>query len=338
MYNHTRDCPFWPHIPSRCELIKTLLIVSTIFSITGCLFIIFIIILFKQHKSFVQRFVLLLTFCACLKSIFLLIPTVEKKKGLCQTEAFFIQFLSWAELLWICSISINIVLSLLHKSTARNEKYFHLFVWLVSLFWAIIPILSNEYGPAGFWCWIERDASAMRFGTWYIPMFLLIFVIVGIYCYILYLAFCTSRYKSYDTSEFEDESARSSLQEEVKPLLAYPIIYLILSIPLTAYRIQDATFPNENPDYVLLILSVISSPLLGLFNAIAFSCFQDTFKLLTCSYLSSFCTLCCGQENVRITHNYQGVDNADAASQALLRGDDGNQHEEYGIHPKEITA
>ena len=37
----------------------------------------------------------------------------------------------------------------------------------------------------GLWCWIVRDATGYRFGTWYVPIFLLLVAMVTVYVYII---------------------------------------------------------------------------------------------------------------------------------------------------------
>ena len=320
--NQTAECEFWPQIPSRCDVIFILLTFFTALSVVGCLFIIAVIFLFKLYKYFIQRLILYLSVCAIIKALTFFVP-FDKSYHVCQCQAFMLQFFDWAQLLWVSSITVNIVMAVRGIQTFEYERYFHLFVWCFSLFWSVVPFFGNYYGPAGSWCWIKRDASAVRFGVWYVPLLIIILVMIIAYTYVICLAFKPKN--DIDGSDFEVEQSHALMQGEVKPLLAYPVIYLLFSLPMLIYRIDDIVDPNEPPRYVLLILSVITSPMLGVTNALAFALYGETLKLLTLTRIKSAFLSYCHASPSNIIREYSVIDenpnHTDEENSLLLRAD-----------------
>jgi len=305
--NYSLDCPLWPDHPNQC---KTILIVQRFFSslsLIGCLFIITFIWLFRMYKYFVQRLILFLSISAALSSISFLIGDLYTDHNMCEFQAFIMQYFGWATLLWVVAITINILLVMRNIQSSKYERWFHLFCWGSSLIWATLPFIGNNYGPAGVWCWIKRDATAMRFGTWYIPIFLVIIFLLLAYLKILLFGLQQNGRWS-GTYNAENEHSKSMLAKEVKPLAAFPLIYFILSIPPLIYRIDDFTHPHLFPNYTLMVFSVISAPSVGALNAIAFAFYSELLKQLTweqvkSSFLSHF-----SSSSTRITHNVEVMD------------------------------
>jgi len=107
----------------------------------------------------------------------------------------------------------------------------------------------------------------------------------------------------------ERETDSKLLKEEVKRMLAYPLIYLVLSICPLIFRIDNASHKHDSTNYPLLVLTVIFGPLQGACNAIAFALDNETWRRLTWTEikLAFQSRSCCGPGQV--IHNYQ-VDDA----------------------------
>ncbi|KAJ8364786.1 hypothetical protein SKAU_G00136170 [Synaphobranchus kaupii] len=58
----------------------------------------------------------------------------------------------------------------------------------VPLLMSCLPLFGGYYGPAGAWCWITDSHVAWRFGIWYVPLFILIFLMICCYARIIYVA------------------------------------------------------------------------------------------------------------------------------------------------------
>ncbi len=99
------------------------------------------------------------------------------------------------------------------------------------------------------------------------------------YSYIIYIL--NKKVKSWQgTYEPEIERNRQILKAEIRPLQAYPFIYLALSVFLLINRIQNAVKPGQ-PVFALVILHALSSPLQGLVNAVVYGMDRETRSRLT---------------------------------------------------------
>ena len=307
--NYTVPCPLWPDNTQRCEVVQTVKRIVATLSIIGCLGIVLIIWLFKYYKYQVQRLTMYLSISAGLSALMYLVGEVYHNDAGCKASSFLMQYADWATLLWVSTISFNMVLITRSVSTVTWEKYYHMFCWLLPLVWASIPI--QHYGPAGLWCWIQRDAPQYRFATWYIPFFVLLFVLVAVNVYVIRtVAKEDGNFAGFYSTE--ENHANRLLAKEVKPLVAFPFIYLFVSIPNLIYRIQDFVNPDELPSYPLSILNVLFVPSMGAVNAIAYSLYTDTHKQLTWHHIKGAFHTRFSSDAVGITHN---IDVQDAEDQ-----------------------
>lgn len=325
--NNTGDCEFWPDEPSKCHTIKIILQVSSSLSLFGCLFVIATICLFKLYHYFVQRLILFLCICAGIDSLNLLIGSALLAKTVhigCHIQAFIMQFFDFAQLLWICSIAVNIIMSIHQSNMSRKEGWVHFFVWFISLVMTLIPLIWLNYGKAGFWCWISREATITRFGTWYIPVLLVIVLLFIAYIYVIVKVYTSLNIN--EGSDFEVRKRYDLMLSEVKPLIAYPIIYFCLNLPMLITRIDDAVHPGSPPYFPLAVAGVICAPALGALNAIAFALYGETLKLLTWNHIKGAFYSFRHDAVGRVTHNYLIVD--DGQNTPLISSDE--EKMEYG--------
>ena len=308
LVNYTGDCPLWPENPDRCEVVLILQRTFSGLSLAGCLFVVAVIWLFRMYQYFVQRLILFLSISAALQSVSFLIGDIYTDNFLCEFQAFIMQYFGWATLLWVVAITINLIMVLKEIESTKYEKWFHAVCWLLPLLWACLPFYENSYGPAGIWCWIKRDATMLRFGTWYIPIFATIFLMMLAYVYIV-VSVLKRKGSWTGTFNQQEENDKAMLAREVKPLAAFPLIYLLSGIPTLIYRIDDAIHPHLLPQYSLLIFSVITSPLVGALNAIAFALYSEIQKLLTWGQIKSAMLSRFHSNTARIIHNVEIGDN-----------------------------
>lgn len=308
LVNYTGDCPLWKDNPDRCEVVLILQRIFSCLSLAGCLFVIAVIWLFRMYRYFVQRLILFLSISAALQSVSFLIGDIYTDNFLCEFQAFIMQYFGWSTLLWVVAITINLIMVLKEIESSKYEKWFHVLCWILPLLWACLPFYGNSYGPAGIWCWIKRDKTMLRFGTWYIPIFATIFMMLLAYIYIIVSVY---KKKGRWTGTFnqQEENDKAMLAREVKPLAAFPLIYLLSGIPTLIYRIDDAIHPHLLPQYSLLIFSVITSPMVGALNAIAFALYGEIQKLLTWGQVKSAILTRFQSDTARIIHNVEFGDN-----------------------------
>jgi hypothetical protein len=143
-------CKAWQSHPTYCRVIFVGRTASAALSLVGCLFMIFIICLFKKYQFFVQRLILWLSTAALVDTIgYLMIPEVIKPNGYCTFMAFWQEYMDWSVLLWVCCITFNLYWTVLKlKKTNRLEWVYHLICWGLSLAIACIPFLNDSYGAA----------------------------------------------------------------------------------------------------------------------------------------------------------------------------------------------
>lgn len=302
------ECPFWKDSSHQRTVVLGLQRTFAALSLVGCLFIIGIIWLFRMYKYFVQRLILFLSISAALECISFIIGDVYTNNATCQFQAFVMQYFGWSTILWVGAITVNVLLVIKKIESSRYEKWFHIVCWLLPLLWSCLPFYGSNYGPAGIWCWIKRDATALRFGTWYVPIFVVIFFMIGAYLYITLTVIRRARQWT-GTFNQEVEHDKNMLANEVKPLAAFPMIYLLSSIPTLIYRIDDAAHPGKCPRYALLILSSIFAPSTGALNAISFAFYGEIQKLLSWGQIKSAFLSRFTASSSRIIHNVEVHDN-----------------------------
>ena len=325
--NSTEHCIMWPDKPERCNVVLNVQRAFSSLSIVGCLFVGFIIIIFKKYKAIVHKLIFWLTVSALVNSLVLLIDNIYRENGhFCRFQGFVNQYFSWALLLWVLMISVNCLVIVKGKRESRYYYVYHLVVWFGSLFWSIIPLFGHWYGPAGIWCWVKRGQVALRFGIWYAPLLITCIAMLGIYGYIIRNVLKFVKQSRIVGRSQEDERTNKRLREEVKPLFVYPLIYLVFSIPVFMYRLEDASNPNHPPSYALAILSVIFIPSLGMCYAFAFAIFSASVNDLSVSKLKEGFREMFSPAPTRVVHDYQVEDDEESNSRtdSISSYQDGN--------------
>eukprot|EP00057_Strongylocentrotus_purpuratus_P005030 XP_003730036.1 PREDICTED: cyclic AMP receptor-like protein A isoform X1 [Strongylocentrotus purpuratus] len=274
------ECPLFDGDVTKCNTIYGIRKALASLSLIGCVFMITVIWLFKKYELFVQRLILWLTVAAFFGSISKFLESPREDSPVCNFEAWWTQFWDWVTLMWVSCITFNLYwITIWQINTERREIFYHLVTWGVSLLMACLPLIGNHYGPAGAWCWIPAEYPLWRFFMWYGPLFLLIVLMFVVYAYITYKL--RRRIRSWQgTYEPEIERSRQLIREEIKPLRAYPFIYLVLSIFPLINRIQNAVAP-DNAIFVLYLFHALSSPLVGLVNAIVYGLDPETRSRLS---------------------------------------------------------
>ncbi|XP_025079292.1 cyclic AMP receptor-like protein A isoform X2 [Pomacea canaliculata] len=276
---NTVSCSSFPENTDRCETVITIRKVAGAFSLTGCLFMIAVIWLFRKYVVFAQRMILYLSIGALLDSIAYLMSNTIEDGPLCDFQAWWLTFFDWTVLLWVACITFNLYMNVVRAtSTERFEGVYHIVCWGLPLCMSLLPFINDHYGPAGAWCWIVEDI-AWRLGIWYAPLFLIIVLLFAAYIYII---LTLSRKASTWEGTYDPDTERNHqmLREDIKPLRLYPFVYLIVSIFPLINRIQNAFAPH-NHVFALVVLACLSAPLHGALNALVFGMDRETLKKLT---------------------------------------------------------
>ena len=231
---------------------------------------------------------------------------------------FFQIFAGWAILMWTSCISLHMFFVVRNiQARQRFEKYFHFVSWSMSLFWSVWPFFWWKYGKAGIWCWVVRDATALRFGIWYVPIYSITIVLLFFYIYIIYAAVKQNSKWTGTLSQFEEER-KNELMAQVKPLAVYPLIYILFNIPTLVMRIDDAnTGYDVYPHYGIAVACMICSPSLGAVYALAFALDRATLAYLKpTDVVLTVRNRIAGASRTRITHDYQVEDTSAPSTDA----------------------
>jgi len=262
---------------TKCDVVIITKRVFASISVLGSVLMIINMLVYKKYKNFIQRIILYMTVAAFISAIAYVMGDLQNPGPVCTFQGFVTNFSDWCVLMWMFMITLTLYLTVVKETQLdRIEWVFHIICWGVPfIISCIIFADGNRYGPAGAWCWIEMGATYWRFGTWYIP--LVIFIIIMIILY-LHMIFVVKRRTRNSESVYGDDSQRRVL-DELKPLRAYPFIYLLLNIFPLINRIQNAASKDPlHPEFALTLLHVISISLLGAVNALIFGMNRQTLR------------------------------------------------------------
>ena len=203
-------------------------------------------------------------------------------KVVCQLQAFLSLYLVWVKLLFTLNLIIHLFcLVVFMKNFKKLELFYVLFSTLFPLSLAWIPFIHNNFNLAGAWCWIRdwkgncasmhyMEGIVEQFVLWFGP--LVVFLVIGIViaCVIfIVLVWRIYRLFSVDKALLEKSNLKLKHQEmlrEVLPLLAYPIIFCLLSLIPIANRIYNAVSPS--PSFELAVLHALTIYSMGMFSSI----------------------------------------------------------------------
>lgn len=266
---------------SRCTAIRTGRLIAASLSLVGCLLALLVIMVYKKFRFATQRLVMYLLF-SCLFIALFSLHNIAGDSPACTAKGFFRNYFGLTQNLWIICIDVHLLVLLLTQHKYRHiEKVFHGVVWGGALLLSIIPLIGGHYGHAGLWCWIKGGSdyeNALRVICYYFWLMLLVFGGGMIYGYIIYNIL--GKINSYDgTYSPENEAAKAQYKKNIRPLLLFPLVCLLLASVSTANRIQNWANPG-NPVFELSLLHALVSPLWGFFNALLFLLNKDTVRQL----------------------------------------------------------
>ena len=271
--------------------------------------IILLIVLLRRYEFTSQRLILYLVTASLAGSLaFALGGTVLEQSPLCTVDGFFLATVEWAVVVWVCNITVNLFWNVvvLRPSNLYLEAFYICAGIGVPLFFGMFPFINDSYGPAGLWCWINESVTGqyLRFLTWYIPIWI---IIPGLFVMFLIVIIKLSyEVRKWDPYNPASERHRELIRREIKPLIFYPLVFLLLNIFPSINRIQNAVAPKY-PIFPLFLLQAISGPILGLGCSIVFVINRDTLRELKWSnFKSTMLTRCKSRTKVTV---YEATEN-----------------------------
>ena len=177
----------------------------------------------------------------------------------CKTIAFLLEYFLWIKLLFtICLVFHLFCLAVWLKNFQKLEIGYVLFSILFPLLHSWIPFIHNSYGVSGAWCWIrdwKNDCATQKylegiieqFVLWFVPLFVSMTVtVVAVFIIIIVLAKRAYAHNSSENECLYESNQNKKAIKELLPLLAYPVIFYVLSLFPIIDRIYSATSINNN--------------------------------------------------------------------------------------------
>ena len=137
-----------------------------------------------------------------------------------------------------------------------------------------IPFIHNSYDVAGAWCWIRGwkddcatqkylEGTIEQFVLWYGPLYVsLTITVVAVFIIIIVLVQRARAHKNLENEcliENHEHDQNKKAIKELLPLLAYPVIFYVLSLFPIIDRTYSATSTNNNVGWAGLSPYLVSS-------------------------------------------------------------------------------
>ena len=268
------------------------------FSFVCCLGVILLIIVFKKYRFFTQRLILNLTITAAIHSITYTFARVNYytprpiRDDYCYFGGFLNHYTAAVELVSIWCITIDLIVKALSsKNTKKLEVVYYLLTYFLPAFWFWLPLWRQAYGTSGPWCGIRTlnpDCSPfdfgryVQFGIWYIPLYIsLTLIFLAILVVLIKVARDSQRWVGKFDPTAETKS--NILKSEIRQLLWYPIIYLLINIFSFVSQIYNIANPQSasTTSLALSYLRLLTSPLRGAVIALAYALDKETRSRIT---------------------------------------------------------
>ena len=298
---------------TQFKIVAAMRAVVGLFSFCCCLVVIFTITLYKKYRFFTQRLVLYLTVAAMVHAFSYALARVNYNSTrpiedpYCYFGGLLNHYTAAVELLNIWSITINLFINVVLRRRTEKFEFAYLFVsYFLPLLWFWIPLWKKAYGTAGAWCGIrtvDKDCNAfpfgrwVQFGIWYIPLYISLTLI-----FIASIVISVKAVK--DSRQWEGrynpnaKQKRKQVKSEVKYLIWYPIVYLLLNTFSFVSQIYSTVRPDD-PLLALWYLRVFTSPLRGAFIALVYAFSSETRRQLRPSHIKTACLSCCQDDKVQ---------------------------------------
>ncbi|KAJ6139877.1 hypothetical protein N7471_006363 [Penicillium samsonianum] len=195
-----------------------------------------------------------LAFIICLRWI--LTDKIKSGGAACFLQGLWLQIGDPGSGLFVLAIAFHTFLLVVwgRKMSYRFFVCFVVGVWGFVALMVVIPLAmygANVFVPSGAWCWISEEYETTRLWTHYIWIFLAEFGTVILYA-VMYFQLRRQIAASAILGNSQLESLKR-LRRVVGYMTIYPIVYIILSLPLAAGRM--ATADGDAPNIIFFCCS-----------------------------------------------------------------------------------
>ncbi|KAH3765518.1 slime mold cyclic amp receptor protein [Pelomyxa schiedti] len=270
-------------------------------SLAGTSSVLLVSLCLRQWKTTASRLVLYLLASSLVASLANLlsigIGAKPELDPLCIAQAIIMQFGQVMEFAWVTAIAVHLLWGLVLKkgTTLKFEIILLGFVYFGAFLLTILPCLTSDYGPAGYWCWItsaDKLGHMWQLVAFYVPLSCCTTVMIVIYVLVFRMAYKTFA-KSRMSLLLARNGPRTSYQIMMQQLAIYPVVFVLVWIFPMVNRIQN--WISDNDVFILYLLQVCTAPLLGFFNSIFYAYDLSLFsKLRNTLRHHRVCECCCG--------------------------------------------
>lgn len=289
-YNNSSTLPCYNFSKGQYIGIITTRTITATISFLACLFVIGIIVLFKKYLFQTQRLILYLDIAVLTHSLSQAIDNISYKDVhslhyYCIATGFLNLYTGLSVAIAIACFTIDIFIQATCKRTTNKIEAFYVVVIFISpLMITWIPFPFKAYGYAGGWCWIKEykdlttctihyEGIALQFCLYYFPLFILypvLFILL-----VITLVYLYKRRYTYEASvDPQAPNRRTALRSEIKSLLPYPCIIMVISIIPLVTRIYRAT--SSNDPFALWITDSFFTSITGAVIAVMFTIDPET--------------------------------------------------------------
>ncbi|KAJ5999936.1 hypothetical protein N7481_000345 [Penicillium waksmanii] len=206
---------------------------------------------FKRYIGYNQYIILIynlvladflqsIAYLICLKWI--IDDKIQSGTAACFLQGLWLQMANPGSGLFVLGIAFHTFLLIVwgYKMTHKTFVTFVCGIWSMVLILMIIPLATHgadAFVPSGAWCWIKEDYEALRLWSHYFWIFLAEF---GTVC--LYAVMYTQLRRQISASSILGNShieGLKRLRRVVGYMTIYPIVYVVLSLPLAAGRMAN---------------------------------------------------------------------------------------------------
>jgi len=252
--------------PNERYLMIITFIVSTL-SLCGSLFIIFTYTCIKRLRNFAFKLVVYLSISDVILTFGNMLISDQfddaTSDQVCYLQALLTNYGGLASILWTTVIAYTLYITVVkQKSAPTYHGRFLLYGFGIPLLMTAIPMLTDQFGSAGGWCWIKADpnnkaaAGAMRFLEFYLPLWGAIGF--NLYSYLQVISYI-KRFAGGNNLEIRF----------VNRLKYYPFVLVVCWTFASINRVYTLFF-DEIP--ILNILHIAFGGLQGFLNAMVYGC------------------------------------------------------------------
>ena len=268
----------------RCQTIHYAKVISASLSILGCFLVLFVIILYKKYTQFNQRLVMYLIIPTFVISGVALNPNMSGDA--CIIAGFLMNWGILSQRFLILCIVINLlVYSFRERRPWYLELAFHGIIWIFSFCLSVIPLFGNHYGSVGVWCWIlgnsNFELNDLRIICTY--MWVWVCVVIEIACFSCVVIRILKQFRRFKTNGLNDdpifEEHKIRFRKYIFPLMLYPLVNILLAIPVTVNRAQNMINPGH-PIFALFVIHSTIYPIWGFCNTMMYFMNKDTIQQL----------------------------------------------------------